>query len=55
MLRRLRTTIAETIAFLLDVPNWLDDKPTGREFERGMPRPGPGLRAPANRLPRDPG
>ena len=53
MLRRLCTTIAETIAFLLDVPNRLDDKPTGREFKQRMLRPD--LRAPADRLPRDPG
>ena len=51
MLRRLRTTIADTIAFLLDVPIRLDDKPSGREFGQRMPRPE--LRAPANRLPRD--
>jgi hypothetical protein len=51
MLRRLGTKIAEAIEFLLDIPNWLDDRPTSREFERKMLRPE--FAPPKNRLPRD--
>jgi hypothetical protein len=51
MLRRLGTKIADAIEFLLDIPNWLDDRPTSREFERKMLRPE--LAPPKNRLPRD--
>ena len=51
MLRRLGTKIADAIEFLLNIPNWLEDQPTSREFERKMLRPE--LGRPKSRLPRD--
>jgi hypothetical protein len=51
MLRSLVTIIADAMEFLRNIPSWLEDQPTGKEFEQKMLRP---ELAPAkNRLPRD--
>jgi hypothetical protein len=50
MLCRLGTKIADAIEFLLNIPSWLEDQPTSKEFEQKMLRPE--LAPPKNRLPR---